>query len=337
MLMAMFTTACSNTAPSGKTTGSTMGTTYSVLVADCEQAECARLDSLVATRLDELSKRLSHWDPESELSAFNQSTPTDWVAISADLSTVVAYALEISDRSNGAFDITVASAVNTWGFGPAEPTAVFPTQPPTRNAIDTARQNSGYEKLGFRPTPPAIRKTSPHVQLDLSALAKGYAVDQLAYLLEELGSDNYLVEIGGEIRIAGARAAGTPWRIGIEQPESDNLLDIKLVVTPGEAAIATSGDYRNFYTLGERRISHTIDPATAQPVRHNLSAVSVIAPDTMQADALATALLVMGPVAGPEFARRDNIAALFFVRSETETRAIPSPAFEVYLPTSLPE
>jgi thiamine biosynthesis lipoprotein len=261
------------------------------------------------------------------LSAFNNYAGTDWFPVSAELGTVVAYALTVSELSDGAFDISIAPAIDAWGFGPTDITDM----PPTAEALNSLLLHSGYTKLASRESPRAIRKDDPLVRLDLSALAKGYAVDQLAYLLEDQGIQNYLVEIGGETRTAGVRRVDTPWRIGI-QPPADGL-DLEFVVTPGDAAVATSGDYRNFYMQDDRRIAHTIDPSNAQPVSNGVMSVSVIAPAAMQADALTTTLMVMGAAAGVEFATEQDIAALFFERTENGSRAIMSPAFERYRAT----
>lgn len=305
--------------------GKTMGTTWSARLADCGHADCAQLEEATNERLEELTRRLSHYEADSELTTFNAQTSTGWTAVSRDLLTVVEYALSVSELSEGRFDVTIAPAVDAWGFGPA-PTDLTT---PTAETIELALRHSGYQKLAARSAPPALRKADPLLRLDLSALAKGYAVDQLAYLIENAGSSNYMVEIGGEVRTSGFRPDGKPWRIGIQPP--DTGLDIEFVVTPGEAALATSGDYRNYYMLDDRRISHTIDPASGTPVTNSVASVSVIAPNTMQADALATAIMVMGFDAGMEFARANEIAVLIIQRTPEGTRASQTPEFERHL------
>jgi thiamine biosynthesis lipoprotein len=322
LLIISLLAGCTETGDDLNLTGKTMGTTWSARVADCGHADCAQLEDALNERLKELTDRLSHYDAESELTRFNTQTSTDWTAVSQDLLTVVEYALSVSELSEGRFDITIAPAVDAWGFGPA-PTDL--TMPPAET-IELALRHSGYQKLAARSAPPALRKTDPLLRLDLSALAKGYAVDQLAYLIENAGGRNYMVEIGGEVRTRGVRPDGEPWRIGIQPPDAS--LAIEFVVTPGDAALATSGDYRNYYMLDDRRISHTIDPTSGTPVTNNLASVSVIAPDTMQADALATAIMVMGAEAGMEFARGNNIAVLIIQRTPDGTRASMSPEFE---------
>ena len=325
IFLATVLSGCEKPASEMRLQGPTMGTTYSVQMVGCESGGCATMGEKITARLVQLSHHLSHYDPESELSAFNNYRDTDWFPVSAELGAVVEYALAVSEQSHGAFDISIAPAIDAWGFGPTEGSL----DEPTADTLKEALKHSGYTKLGARNSPRAIRKQDPLIRLDLSALAKGYAVDQLAYLLEDHGIQDYLIEIGGEIRTAGTRSDGTPWRIGI-QPPADTL-ELEFVVAPGDAAVATSGDYRNFYMLGERKISHTIDPSNAQPIANGVISVSVIAPDAMQADALATALMVMGLTAGENFVRDNDLAALLITRTPNGTRATMSPAFEAYL------
>jgi thiamine biosynthesis lipoprotein len=304
--------------------GRTMGTTWTVRVAGVPESERARLQPLLDTRLDELSRVFSHFDPESELSAFNNQDDDSWFTMSADLATVVEQALRVSAESDGAFDITVAPAVDAWGFGPRAPTG----QRPDAAQLQFAQQHSGYRKLELRRDVPAIRKLDPLLRLDLSAIAKGYAVDQLAYLLESYGMHNFMVEIGGEVRTAGVRPDGKGWRIGIDSP--DSALPIEYVIAPGDAGVATSGNYRNFYMLDGKKFAHTIDPDTASPVDNGLESVTVIAPDTMQADAYATAIMVLGPEAGLAFAERLELSVLLMV-SDPTVPAVRTASFEPYL------
>jgi len=305
--------------------GSTMGTTYRISVAGCPLRNCAtELDARVTTRLEELNQALSHYREASALSNFNRTAQTDWQPVPEDLAVVAGAARNIAARTGGAFDPTVAPAVDLWGFGPTEP----PQTVPTPAAIEAVRMQVGYAAFEVRPTPPALRKARAGLQLDLSALAKGYAVDQLSLLLEAANVRDYLVDIGGELRVAGARY-GAPWRIAIEPPQDD--LGIDYIIAPGPAAVATSGDYRNFYRLNERRVSHTIDPRTGEPVSHTLAAVSVVAVSAMEADALATALLVMGPEPAARFAREESLAALLFVRTPAGVSARMTPEFAAHL------
>ncbi len=296
--------------------GRTMGTTYTVRITRCPGPGCAaRYRELLEGELVRLNRIFSHYDPDSA------HGDDDWVAVAPELVEVAELATTISAQTGGAFDMTVAPAVEAWGFG----ATVTAGPPPAGTALPAI----GYAALLSRRMPPALRKTNPALRIDASAIAKGYAVDRLAYLLEADGITAYLVEIGGELRTAGTRPDGTPWRIGIEPP--DDSPAVEYVVTPGAAAVASSGDYRNFYRVGDKRIAHTIDPRKGTPVDNGLAAVSVIAPSTAQADALATALMVMGPEAGPAFALEQNLAALFTVRDATGLRTSFTPAFAAYL------
>ena len=301
-----------------------MGTTWTAKIADCRAADCGTaLRPLLQRRLDELNGIFSHYDGNSELSRFNDHSGSDWFDVSAELVEVVQLARAISDISGGAFDMTVAPAVDAWGFGSLEP-----------GATDAKPiQVTGYRQLDARSTPPALRKKTAELRINASAIAKGYAVDQLAYLLEGEGYRNYLVEIGGEVRTAGTRPDGTPWRIGIEMPDSLTTVQptIEFVVLPGDMAVASSGDYRNYYIRDGKRISHTIDPATAAPVTNAVGAVSVIAPSAAQADALATAMMVLGDEKGMALAEREQLAVMFTLREDDRLRTLRSAAFTTYL------
>jgi thiamine biosynthesis lipoprotein len=332
-LFAVFLTACAPATPEPVIVGQTMGTTYNIRFSGCPQDDCSdHLSNLISTKLSKMNQRLSHFDETSELSQFNLHAGKDWFPVSSELVNIVAMANEISARTDGAFDITVAGAVDAWGFGAADHGRNSQREP-NEKTLEAARAATNYKQLNVRSSPPALSKTDPLLSIDLSAIAKGYAVDQIAFLLEEYGIRNYVVEIGGELRTAGTRADGKPWRIGIEQP--DPTLPIEFIIIPRNAAVATSGDYRNFYMLDERRISHTIDPVTARPVSHDLASVSVIAPSAALADALATALMVLGAERGHEFARAQNIAALFITRLHSQAgetlRSQMTPAFEPWL------
>lgn len=311
--------------------GSTMGTTYSLRVNDCPAPRCAAvLRSQVEERLQQLNAALSHYDADSAISRFNRSAGDAWVTVPPDLAFVVAAAQEVAQLTEGAFDPTIAPAVNLWGFG-STGAAGKPATAPDPADVAVAREAVGFTKLRARMNPPGLKKTSADLQLDLSAIAKGYAVDQLSLLLESRGLTDYLVEIGGEVRTAGRRSAGAAWRIAIEPPASDMAIDY--IIVPGDAAVASSGDYRNYYQIGDRQVSHTLDPRTGMPVDHDLAAVSVIAQTAMQADGFATALLVMGPERGPRFALEQGLAAVFFVRGDAGISARMTPAFTDYLLT----
>ncbi len=304
--------------------GETMGTVYSVTIADAvDETDVARLARTVKAELDAVDARMSTYLKDSELSRFNRSRSTEWQPASAQLVAVLSEALRVSELSDGAFDVTVGPVVNLWGFGPDPEIA----ETPSPAAIARALSVVGYRRLEVRPSPPMIRKRIPELYVDLSAIAKGYAVDRVATALGAEGARDFLVDVGGELYAAGVNARGEPWRIGIEEPAERTRAALRSVRV-SDAAVATSGDYRIYVEIEGRRYSHQINPRTARPVTHRTALVSVVAPTAMEADALATALLILGSEVGLELARRRGIAAYFVDREADGFVAAASPAFE---------
>ena len=313
--------------------GPTMGTRYAVSLAAGNGTanwppDVQEVQQRVEERLAEINRRMSTYDPESELSRFNRLNSSDWFSVSAETAEVVAAALKIAERTSGAFDPTVGPIVNLWGFGPDKSRMEIPGDGPIAEAL----QRVGYEKVSVRMNPPAIRKSLPEVYLDLSGIAKGYASDEISALLDDLGFPNTMVEIGGEVRTRGAKIDGSPWRIGIEQPD-DLDRQVHAAVTLLNAGMATSGDYRNFFEHEGVRYSHTIDPATGRPVGHSLAAVSIVAPTCMEADALATAVLVMGDQKGYDWCLAEDVAAMFLVRQGEQIVQRATPSFQERIET----
>lgn len=294
-----------------------MGTTYSIRLADSrmDRGELRHLQTDVDDALAEINRQMSTWDPGSEISRFNRAGAGEPVAISPDFQFVVRRALEIAEATGGAFDPTVGALVNLWGFGPDGLRRVAPTP----DQIAAARAITGWRHLHLRPDG-QLQKDVADLKLDLGAIAKGFGVDRVAALLRERGIENFLVEIGGETLGDGVNAAGEPWRVGVLKPDGSADLQGVARLTDGRA-IATSGDYRNFYRdeSGELR-AHIVDPRTAAPVGLAVASVSVLAADCLSADALATALFVLGPDEGlPLLAERfPGIEALFLVRDGAE-------------------
>lgn len=291
--------------------GATMGTTYTVSIdALPADVSLSTVSQDVGTILDRIEDRMSTYDDASELSRFNADRTTDWVAISGETVDVVDAAIAVSDLTDGGFDITVGPLVELWGFGAAGgPPAI-----PSDDAIATTLARVGYRKVRTRQAPPALRKARADVEVDLSAIAKGYAVDQVADHLESVGVSDFLVEIGGEMRARGHNPHGTPWRVGIERPVPGPR-SVYRVLLLEDAGLATSGDYRNFFEAEGQRFSHTIDPRTGRPVAHELASVSVVDVTSMRADALATGLTVLGPESGRALAQREGLAVLFVMRA----------------------
>lgn len=308
-------------------TGPTMGTSFAVtIVTEREAAKVKGLDARIAGRLAELNQRFSTYDPGSELSRFNDLSPGATLEVTAETARVTQYALGLAEETGGAFDPTVGPLVNLWGFGPAEQQSRLPPD----DAIAAAAERVGYSNVTVSETPPALQKGPLESVLDLSAVAKGYGVDAIAELLESRGFEHFMVEVGGEVRARGRRV-DRPWRVGVEKadaPPAGSAEDrMQKVVALWDQALATSGDYRNFFEIEGRRYSHTIDPRTGRPVEHNLATVTVLADTCREADALATALSVLGPAEGYDWAEARGVAALFVSREpgdrliETKTHA----------------
>lgn len=313
--------------------GRTMGTTYSVKYLPVPAAPpTQQLKRAIERTLEQIEQEMSTYRPDSELSRFNQQSDTNWIAVSTNLAEVVKEAQLVSQATQGAFDVTIAPLVDLWGFGPERHTGVVPTT----SAITSARHAVDYRCLQVRDSPPALRKLAPTIRIDLSGIAKGYAVDVIAQYLESVGLSNYLVQISGELRAGGHGAENTPWRVGIECPPPTSQ-PIQAVISLANMAISTSGDYRNYFEANDRRYCHIIDPRTGWPPQHELASVSVLDPSSARADALATALMVLGPETGFELANRQQLACLFILRTDKGLVEKRTEAFSrLQPPASLP-
>jgi FAD:protein FMN transferase len=287
-------------------TGKTMGSTFSVSWR--ERAPHVELRAGIDAVLARINELMSTYDPNSELSRFNRSRDSEWFPVARETAELINLAREISVLSDGAFDVTIKPLVAAWGFGPGPRGA-----PPTTEQLNELVDRIGYTKLLVRAEPPALKKTHPELEVDLNAIAPGYAADLIAALLQRANVLDYLIDIGGEIRIAGHKAEGVNWRVAIEQPDTPDRAAVG-IYEPGTTSLATSGDYRKYYELNGRRISHTINPHTRRPIEHNLASVTVLSATCARADGLATALNVLGPDAGLEIARRADLSVLMLVR-----------------------
>jgi len=236
---------------------------------------------------------------------------------------VLLEARRIGELTEGAFDVTVGPLVNLWGFGPQ----MGEDDIPPEAEISAAWERVGFELVELREDPPALRKARGDVLIDLSAIAKGYAVDQIVRLLTDANVLNYLVEIGGELRGEGLNEQGEPWRIAIERPVPGER-SVQRIVGLRDAGLATSGDYRNFFEVDGQRYAHVIDPATGRPVIHQLASVTVLADTTMSADGLATGLMVLGPERALALAREQSLAVHLIEIDGDDFRERTSPAFE---------
>ena len=327
--IALLATACTPPGAALTVTGATMGTSYSVQLIDPSVAlrDPAHLNRRLAARLRHINAVLSTYDRASDISRVNAAQHTRWIPVSPLLVARVRDAEYYAELSQGAFDISIGPLVNLWGFGPQRPRHTVPSAA----AVAAAKALVGRQRIETRTRPPALRKLHRGVRIDLSAIAKGYAVDALAHLLDEHGADNYLVEIGGELRVKGVNATGSAWRIGIERPNATTR-QAQHILRLSNQAMATSGDYRNYFITDGQRYAHTINPATGYPVKHHLASVSVIADHCAQADALATALMAMGPHRAKALAERKHIAALFIERTAQGFATTASTAFNNTFP-----
>jgi FAD:protein FMN transferase len=302
--------------------GNTMGTTYTVKIIAVGVDE-EHLKTEVETRLQQINNLMSTYIPESELSRFNLSPAGEWFHASPETLSVLRMAADIYQLSEGSFDVTVGPLVNLWGFGPNP----GPDQVPAAGLIAETLAGIGFRHLQI--SEDALRK-NVSLYVDLSAIAKGYAVDELARLLESHDLQHYLVEIGGELRGKGINAQGKPWRVAVELPASHQRMPFRVVELDG-MAMATSGDYRNYFEREGVRYSHTIDPATGYPITHNLASVTVLASSTALADGLATAINVMGAERGLALAEAQALAVFVILKQENGFEARYSTAFAPYL------
>ncbi len=288
--------------------GLTMGTSYSVKVIDATPAT-NEIDSGIEALLHLVNGSMSTYLPDSELSLFNRQQSTEWMIVSSELIEVLELAENVSKQSNGAFDITVGPVVNLWGFGPEGRSL----KKPDSDQIASLLSHVGYKKLIIDAKEKRIRKLEPSLYLDLSAIAKGYAVDRIADYLEQLGVKDYLVEVGGEIRVKGKNRDNKPWRIAVEKPAVDSRT-VQQVLELNDQAIATSGDYRNYFEVDGRRFSHTIDPRTGRPITNRVGSASVISSTAAFSDAMATAFMVLGVEEGIVLADKLKLKVMFLVK-----------------------
>lgn len=291
--------------------GQTMGTYYNITyVLSAEQQQQKMLSVVVLQRLIDqqlelVNDQMSTYRPQSELSLFNKSTKS--AVVSDATIKVVSSALAIFKLSHGAFDVTVGPLVNLWGFGPDK----RPDKVPADNVIQATKQRIGSQYLSVEGN--KLVKSKADLYVDLSSIAKGYGVDVIANLLENKGINNYLVDIGGELRVNGTKLNKKAWTVAIERPQAGGQT-VQRLLHIGNNAIATSGDYRNYFEFDGIRYSHTIDPETGKPITHKLVSVTVIDKSTMIADALATAITVLGPEKGLKLATELNQPVFLLVK-----------------------
>lgn len=305
--------------------GTTMGTSYQVKIASGNTPVAKGLAEQINNRLESLDNTFTTYKKTSELMVFNQAEVKQPKIISDDMQRVMKLASELYVLTDGAFDPTVGQLVDLWGFGPK----YTGEQIPKPEEINQYLSSIGLSHLSLdQNAKTATRNTD--IQLDFSAIAKGYAVDAVAELLASTGIKNYLVEVGGELRASGEKQNGDPWRIAIEKP-SLSQSGIQQVVDLKNVAVATSGDYRNYFEKNGKRYSHTIDPRSGYPVDHKLASVTVIAATAAKADALATAMMVLGPEQTLLFAEQHSIPVYILIKQAEGFETQYSEAFSDYL------
>lgn len=322
--------ACSKKSPSPDLKiiiGKTMGTTFNIKIVE-EQNLSVNYDSLefkIKNLLKEINRQMSTYIEDSEISRFNDYDSTGWFKISYDFASLIQTSLEVSKLSSGAFDITVGPLVNLWGFGPE---LKNPEVPGVNELLET-KSKTGYNYINVRLDTPAVKKVKREVYLDMSAIAKGFAVDKVVELLLSYNIKNCMVEIGGEVKTAGKNNRDESWKIGIETPDLHSK--IQKVIAISDYSVASSGDYNNYFEENGIRYSHTIDPRTGMPITHKLASVTVIHSNCALADAYATAINVMGPTTGYDFALKKKLIIYMIVREETGFIEKLTPQFSKFL------
>ncbi len=308
--------------------GTSMGTAWSVHAVLAPGAGVHALAASMQEELDLVVAQMSHWEPDSNLSRYNSARAGTWHRLPDPFFAVLDYALAVATASGGAYDPCAGALVNCWGFGARNRFDEPAFYAPGADAVNAILARGDRQRIRLDPTARSLLQPGG-VQLDLSSVAKGYAVDRLAYALEAMKVNHYLVEVGGELRGAGAKPDGQPWWVSLEGVPGAGGEETVLALHG--LSVATSGDYRRHFQLGAQRASHTLDPRTGYPIRNDVASVTVIHADCMAADALSTALTVLGPEAGMALAESQCIAARFLLRGPGALQEIASAAWKEML------
>lgn len=308
---------------SGRTMGVSYNVTYIDVVKNSDTVASNRkiaIDELLVT----VNKQMSTYDKSSELSLFNQSRTLLPFAVSEDTAKVVSESIRLAELTEGKLDITIGPLVNLWGFGPL----MKPDRLPSGEELNKALDIVGIENLAVHEN--TLIKSIPQLYVDLSTTAKGFGVDKVAQYLESQNIQNYLVEIGGEVKVKGKPSPIRDWVIAIEKPVSNHRA-IQQLISPKNNGLATSGDYRQYFEENGRRFSHIIDPDNGMPINHKLVSVTVIHPSCMTADGLSTAIMLMGPDKGLMFAKTNGIAAYLVTKTDVGFNTVYTSEFKPYL------
>jgi thiamine biosynthesis lipoprotein len=301
--------------------GPTMGSTYSIkYVRQGDLPAQASVRGDVEKILADVDQQMSTYRSDSDIERFNVSPAHSCQAMPTSILELVRVGEQLSEQSEGAFDLTVEPLLNLWGFGPQ----AREEKVPSAQALAEARQRVGHGHLRIEGD--QLCKDAA-VEVDFNSIAAGYAVDTIATRLDEAGIHNYLVEVTGELKAAGRKADGSPWRIALEEPRDDRQVAERVIAVDGYG-LSTSGDYRNYFQQGGQRFSHTFDARSGAPVSHNLASVTVIHPSALMADGLSTLLLILGPERGWDYAEKHEIGAFFVMRADTGFVTRSSHAFQ---------
>ncbi|MGK5078356.1 FAD:protein FMN transferase [Janthinobacterium sp. HLX7-2] len=298
--------------------GLSMGTSWSVRLLDVAmpgRAGSADLQQGLQQQLDLVVAQMSHWSEDSDLGRFNRAEPGSWHSLPAAFCEVLGFAMHVAQASGGAYDPCAGALVNLWGFGPSDRYDQAGFLPPMHDSVALLLSQRQRRRLEL--DLPARRARQPGgLQLDLSAIAKGYGVDRLARYLDSQGIHHYLVEVGGELRGAGSKPDGQPWWVMLEQVDGADSAQhpAQMMLALHGLSVATSGDYRRFFQDGTARFSHTIDPRSGMPIANQLASVTVVHAECMAADAWSTALTVLGVESGLALAEEQGLAARFLQR-----------------------
>lgn len=325
---AVFLSGCEQNNDTLRFSGPSMGTQYHVTVVPDETLTCDydQMDLAIRETLAATNAQMSHYDQDSELSRLSRAPTTEWLDLSPEMADILSLSESIYQASDGSFDVTLGPLVNLWGFGPKSSPD---DQVPSDEAIEKAKALTGGGSLTLKGR---SLKKSKMVDLNLSAIAKGYGADQIGKALSNCGARNYLAELGGEMRLQGLSHRGTPWKIAVEKPGSSLAGgSVQRLLEVSDRGVATSGDYRNYFEQNGVRYSHTIDPRTGRPITHTLASVTVLAPSSAEADAWATAISVLGPEPGMAAAEAEGLAVYMLIKTTTGFKEQHSKAFATYV------
>lgn len=315
----------SNSNTAQRLTGEAIGTTYSIIYIDQHNAfPKEQLKQAFDQLIDAANQSMSTYHPDSEISQFNKMQSTDAVKTSESLRKVVLEGIRLNQLTEGALDITLKPVSRLWGFGPES----VPHTIPSDDQLNQVKQQTGVDKLTVEGE--MLSKSVASLEIDLNTIGKGYLVDQTAELLKQHKISNFLIEIGGEMRLQGFNDRNKPWKIGVINPTGGTPKSQRAVY-PGNNGVATSGDYYQYFEKDGKRYSHILNPISGKPISHNLASVTVLHPDSMTADGLATALMVLGPEKSLELAEQHDWAIYLIIRKDDKFITKMSSAFEPHL------